>query len=198
MHLTGDRYCGGRMVKPSGSFKTPNWPERDYPAGVTCTWHFIAPSNQVSIMSSWRWILTFQGEMSTLQCDYEINMQRITICIKTWLVTVVTLQSVFHLNTFVTLFLHAPLKRTRSSSWSSRNLMWRETATADTTTWQSIMVGRWTRTRGLGNSAVTALQRKQNINKMETQHSQTLTYLQIRYIDTLKPLSLHCRSKQHH
>ncbi|XP_048844396.1 procollagen C-endopeptidase enhancer 2-like [Brienomyrus brachyistius] len=43
----GDRYCGGRMVKPSGSFKTPNWPERDYPAGVTCTWHFIAPSNQV-------------------------------------------------------------------------------------------------------------------------------------------------------
>lgn len=45
--LAGDQYCGGRLDKPSGSFHTPNWPERDYPAGVTCSWHIVAPKNQV-------------------------------------------------------------------------------------------------------------------------------------------------------
>ncbi|GAB0193544.1 procollagen C-endopeptidase enhancer 2 [Grus japonensis] len=45
--MTGDQYCGGRLEKPSGSFQTPNWPERDYPAGVTCSWHIIAPKNQL-------------------------------------------------------------------------------------------------------------------------------------------------------
>ncbi|KAJ8358294.1 hypothetical protein AAFF_G00015950 [Aldrovandia affinis] len=46
-HERGDQYCGGRLEKPSGSFKTPNWPEKDYPAGVTCSWHIVAPRNQV-------------------------------------------------------------------------------------------------------------------------------------------------------
>lgn len=46
--LPGDQYCGGRLEKPSGSFQTPNWPERDYPAGVTCSWHIVAPKNQVT------------------------------------------------------------------------------------------------------------------------------------------------------
>ncbi|XP_029472779.1 procollagen C-endopeptidase enhancer 2 isoform X2 [Rhinatrema bivittatum] len=43
----GDQYCGGRLDKPSGSFKTPNWPDRDYPAGVTCSWHIVAPKSQL-------------------------------------------------------------------------------------------------------------------------------------------------------
>ncbi|MFT7816018.1 procollagen C-endopeptidase enhancer 2-like [Arapaima gigas] len=43
----GEQYCGGRLQKPSGSFKTPNWPEKDYPAGVTCSWHIVAPKNQI-------------------------------------------------------------------------------------------------------------------------------------------------------
>nr|XP_060623766.1 procollagen C-endopeptidase enhancer 2 [Anolis sagrei ordinatus] len=46
-HHRGDQYCGGRLDKPSGSFKTPNWPDRDYPAGVTCSWHIVAPKNQL-------------------------------------------------------------------------------------------------------------------------------------------------------
>lgn len=46
-YSTGDQYCGGRLDKPSGTFKTPNWPEKDYPAGVTCSWHIVAPKNQV-------------------------------------------------------------------------------------------------------------------------------------------------------
>ncbi|XP_043082861.1 procollagen C-endopeptidase enhancer 2b [Puntigrus tetrazona] len=43
----GDQYCGGRLMKPAGTFKTPNWPEKDYPAGVTCSWHIVAPKNQI-------------------------------------------------------------------------------------------------------------------------------------------------------
>ncbi|KAG8511422.1 Procollagen C-endopeptidase enhancer 2 [Galemys pyrenaicus] len=43
----GDQYCGGRLERPTGSFKTPNWPDRDYPAGVTCVWHIVAPKNQL-------------------------------------------------------------------------------------------------------------------------------------------------------
>uniref|UniRef100_A0A8C2ANU8 Procollagen C-endopeptidase enhancer 2b n=1 Tax=Cyprinus carpio TaxID=7962 RepID=A0A8C2ANU8_CYPCA len=43
----GDQYCGGRLMKRSGTFKTPNWPEKDYPAGVTCSWHIVAPKNQI-------------------------------------------------------------------------------------------------------------------------------------------------------
>ncbi|XP_029698299.1 procollagen C-endopeptidase enhancer 2b isoform X2 [Takifugu rubripes] len=46
-HERGERYCGGRLDKPSGTFKTPNWPEKDYPAGVTCSWHIVAPKNQI-------------------------------------------------------------------------------------------------------------------------------------------------------
>ncbi|KAM9775578.1 procollagen C-endopeptidase enhancer 2b isoform 2-T2 [Syngnathus typhle] len=46
-HERGDQYCGGRLDKPSGTFKTPNWPDRDYPAGVTCSWHIVAPKKQI-------------------------------------------------------------------------------------------------------------------------------------------------------
>ncbi|MED6268812.1 Procollagen C-endopeptidase enhancer 2 [Characodon lateralis] len=46
-HERGEQYCGGRLDKPSGTFKTPNWPEKDYPAGVTCFWHIVAPKNQI-------------------------------------------------------------------------------------------------------------------------------------------------------
>ncbi|XP_057179019.1 procollagen C-endopeptidase enhancer 2b [Triplophysa rosa] len=46
-HERGDQYCGGRLVKPMGTFKTPNWPYKDYPAGVTCSWHIVAPKKQI-------------------------------------------------------------------------------------------------------------------------------------------------------
>ncbi|XP_051900693.1 procollagen C-endopeptidase enhancer 2-like [Pristis pectinata] len=38
----GNQFCGGKLVKPQGSFKTPNWPEKAYPTGITCTWHIVA------------------------------------------------------------------------------------------------------------------------------------------------------------
>ncbi|KAI7809265.1 procollagen C-endopeptidase enhancer 2 [Triplophysa rosa] len=43
----GDRYCGGHLDKPVGTIKTPNWPDRDYPLGVTCLWHIVAPQDQI-------------------------------------------------------------------------------------------------------------------------------------------------------
>ncbi|KAB1283308.1 Procollagen C-endopeptidase enhancer 2, partial [Camelus dromedarius] len=45
--IARDQYCGGLLERPSGSFNTPNWPDRDYPAGVTCVWHIVAPKNQL-------------------------------------------------------------------------------------------------------------------------------------------------------
>ncbi|XP_009295891.1 procollagen C-endopeptidase enhancer 2 isoform X1 [Danio rerio] len=42
-----DRYCGGLLDKPSGTIKTPNWPDKDYPPGVTCSWHIVAPLDQI-------------------------------------------------------------------------------------------------------------------------------------------------------
>ncbi|CAL8399566.1 procollagen C-endopeptidase enhancer 2b [Gadus morhua] len=46
-HQRGELYCGGLLDKPTGSFKTPNWPEKDYPAGVTCSWRIVAPKHQI-------------------------------------------------------------------------------------------------------------------------------------------------------
>ena len=35
------------MEKAQGTLTTPNWPESDYPPGISCSWHIIAPPNQV-------------------------------------------------------------------------------------------------------------------------------------------------------
>ncbi|XP_064293678.1 LOW QUALITY PROTEIN: procollagen C-endopeptidase enhancer 1-like [Phalacrocorax carbo] len=41
------QFCGGRLEKPQGSLKTPNWPEENYPAGISCSWHIVAPPEKV-------------------------------------------------------------------------------------------------------------------------------------------------------
>ncbi|OBS59847.1 hypothetical protein A6R68_09045 [Neotoma lepida] len=48
---TEHQFCGGRMEKAQGTLTTPNWPESDYPAGISCSWHIIAPSNQVIMLT---------------------------------------------------------------------------------------------------------------------------------------------------
>ncbi|XP_076416354.1 procollagen C-endopeptidase enhancer 1 isoform X1 [Peromyscus maniculatus bairdii] len=45
------QFCGGRMEKAQGTLTTPNWPESDYPPGISCSWHIIAPSNQVIMLT---------------------------------------------------------------------------------------------------------------------------------------------------
>ncbi|XP_009301718.1 procollagen C-endopeptidase enhancer b isoform X1 [Danio rerio] len=46
-HVDEHQFCGGRLTKPQGSVKTPNWPESDYPAGISCSWHISVESNMV-------------------------------------------------------------------------------------------------------------------------------------------------------
>lgn len=48
---TEHQFCGGRMEKAQGTLTTPNWPESDYPPGISCSWHIIAPSNQVIMLT---------------------------------------------------------------------------------------------------------------------------------------------------
>lgn len=44
---TEHQFCGGRLEKAQGTLTTPNWPESDYPPGISCSWHILAPKDQV-------------------------------------------------------------------------------------------------------------------------------------------------------
>ncbi|KAM9258579.1 LOW QUALITY PROTEIN: procollagen C-endopeptidase enhancer 1-like [Morus bassanus] len=44
------QFCGGRLEKPQGSLKTPNWPEENYPAGISCSWHIVAPPEKPKVI----------------------------------------------------------------------------------------------------------------------------------------------------
>ncbi|KAG9338959.1 hypothetical protein JZ751_024349 [Albula glossodonta] len=42
-----NQFCGGRMMKAQGTLKTPNWPDNNYPAGISCSWHITVEPNMV-------------------------------------------------------------------------------------------------------------------------------------------------------
>uniref|UniRef100_A0ABM5EJQ1 Procollagen C-endopeptidase enhancer 1 isoform X1 n=2 Tax=Pogona vitticeps TaxID=103695 RepID=A0ABM5EJQ1_9SAUR len=46
-HVDDNQFCGGKLEKAQGTLKTPNWPETDYPPGISCSWHIIAPKGKV-------------------------------------------------------------------------------------------------------------------------------------------------------
>uniref|UniRef100_A0A8D3BVK3 CUB domain-containing protein n=1 Tax=Scophthalmus maximus TaxID=52904 RepID=A0A8D3BVK3_SCOMX len=46
-HVEGNQFCGGRLTKSQGSIKTPNWPNSDYPAGISCSWHISVETGNV-------------------------------------------------------------------------------------------------------------------------------------------------------
>ncbi|XP_068164193.1 procollagen C-endopeptidase enhancer b [Antennarius striatus] len=49
-HMEEDQFCGGRLTKSQGSVKTPNWPNSNYPAGISCSWHIsVEPSNVIEV-----------------------------------------------------------------------------------------------------------------------------------------------------
>ncbi|ELK06928.1 procollagen C-endopeptidase enhancer 1 [Pteropus alecto] len=48
---TEHQFCGGRLEKAQGTLTTPNWPESDYPPGISCSWHIIAPPDQVILLT---------------------------------------------------------------------------------------------------------------------------------------------------
>ncbi|XP_048839582.1 procollagen C-endopeptidase enhancer a [Brienomyrus brachyistius] len=46
-HVDEHQFCGGKIQKAQGSLKTPNWPEKNYPPGITCSWHIIVETDMV-------------------------------------------------------------------------------------------------------------------------------------------------------
>uniref|UniRef100_A0A3Q3X3Q9 Uncharacterized protein n=1 Tax=Mola mola TaxID=94237 RepID=A0A3Q3X3Q9_MOLML len=49
-HVEENQFCGGRLTKSQGSVKTPNWPDSNYPAGISCSWHIsVEPSNVIEV-----------------------------------------------------------------------------------------------------------------------------------------------------
>ncbi|XP_036452149.1 LOW QUALITY PROTEIN: procollagen C-endopeptidase enhancer b [Colossoma macropomum] len=46
-HVDENQFCGGKLTKPEGSVKTPNWPDSHYPAGISCSWHITVATNMV-------------------------------------------------------------------------------------------------------------------------------------------------------
>uniref|UniRef100_A0A4W4GWN6 Procollagen C-endopeptidase enhancer b n=1 Tax=Electrophorus electricus TaxID=8005 RepID=A0A4W4GWN6_ELEEL len=42
-----NQFCGGRLTAHQGSVKTPNWPDLDYPAGISCSWHISVATNMI-------------------------------------------------------------------------------------------------------------------------------------------------------
>uniref|UniRef100_A0AAY3ZWK1 Procollagen C-endopeptidase enhancer n=1 Tax=Denticeps clupeoides TaxID=299321 RepID=A0AAY3ZWK1_9TELE len=37
-HVDEHQFCGGKLTKSQGSVKTPNWPEKNYPPSISCSW----------------------------------------------------------------------------------------------------------------------------------------------------------------
>ncbi|KAM3590775.1 uncharacterized protein V6R79_016445 [Siganus canaliculatus] len=49
-HMEENQFCGGRLTKSQGSVKTPNWPNSNYPAGISCSWHIsVEPGNVIEV-----------------------------------------------------------------------------------------------------------------------------------------------------
>ncbi|MCJ8731479.1 hypothetical protein PDJAM_G00200040, partial [Pangasius djambal] len=46
-HVEENHFCGGKLTKPHGSVKTPNWPDSNYPTGISCSWHISVATNMV-------------------------------------------------------------------------------------------------------------------------------------------------------
>ncbi|XP_078122399.1 procollagen C-endopeptidase enhancer a [Sander vitreus] len=37
-YVDDQQFCGGKMTKAQGEIMTPNWPDKKYPAGTSCSW----------------------------------------------------------------------------------------------------------------------------------------------------------------
>ncbi|XP_054609595.1 procollagen C-endopeptidase enhancer b isoform X2 [Dunckerocampus dactyliophorus] len=49
-HVEENQFCGGRLTKPQGSVQTPNWPNSNYPAGISCSWYIsVEPGNVIEV-----------------------------------------------------------------------------------------------------------------------------------------------------
>ncbi|XP_077597740.1 procollagen C-endopeptidase enhancer b [Stigmatopora nigra] len=49
-HVEENQFCGGRLTKSQGSVQTPNWPNSNYPAGISCSWFIsVEPGNVIEV-----------------------------------------------------------------------------------------------------------------------------------------------------
>ncbi|XP_062870024.1 procollagen C-endopeptidase enhancer a [Trichomycterus rosablanca] len=46
-HVDEEQLCGGKMTKPHGTIKTPNWPDKKYPSGISCSWLITVDPDKV-------------------------------------------------------------------------------------------------------------------------------------------------------
>ncbi|MCI4387949.1 hypothetical protein PGIGA_G00079940 [Pangasianodon gigas] len=46
-HVNEEQFCGGKLTKPQGTIKTPNWPEKNYPPGISCSWLITVDPDKV-------------------------------------------------------------------------------------------------------------------------------------------------------
>ncbi|XP_008287827.1 procollagen C-endopeptidase enhancer a [Stegastes partitus] len=37
-YVDDQQFCGGKITKAQGEIKTPNWPDKKYPPGISCSW----------------------------------------------------------------------------------------------------------------------------------------------------------------
>ncbi|XP_030648422.1 procollagen C-endopeptidase enhancer a [Chanos chanos] len=46
-HVDEHQFCGGKLTKSQGTIKTPNWPEKNYPPGISCSWLITVDPDKV-------------------------------------------------------------------------------------------------------------------------------------------------------
>ncbi|KAM4546871.1 procollagen C-endopeptidase enhancer a [Fundulus diaphanus] len=46
-YANDEQFCGGKMTKSQGEIKTPNWPDRKYPPGTSCSWLITVEPDRV-------------------------------------------------------------------------------------------------------------------------------------------------------
>ena len=68
---TENQFCGGRLIKSQGSVKTPNWPNSNYPAGISCSWHISVEPSNVSTLYIWTELNV--SEVGHKCCEFKLN-----------------------------------------------------------------------------------------------------------------------------
>lgn len=48
--VSDQQFCGGKLTKSQGEIKTPNWPEKKYPPGTSCSWLITVEPDMVGCL----------------------------------------------------------------------------------------------------------------------------------------------------
>ncbi|XP_067463716.1 procollagen C-endopeptidase enhancer a [Thunnus thynnus] len=50
-YVDDQQFCGGKLTKDQGEIKTPNWPDKKYPAGTSCSWLITVEPDMVILVT---------------------------------------------------------------------------------------------------------------------------------------------------